>query len=142
MSESSEKAARSQFHGMGAAFYPEHHPEATWPDYVDLLAGAGLSAVRIGEFAWNRMEPQEGRYDFTWLDRFFALLERQGIQVLLCTPTAVPPLWAVQRYPEILPVMEDGRTFVLKPGMSYQVADNAEAHRSSTPCGAKLFIVD
>ena len=38
--------------------------------------------------------------------------------------------------------LEDGRTFVLKPGMSYQVADNAEAHRSSTPCGARLFIVD
>ena len=38
--------------------------------------------------------------------------------------------------------LEDGRTFLLKPGMSYQVADNAEAHRSSTPCGARLFIVD
>ena len=38
--------------------------------------------------------------------------------------------------------LDDGRTFVLRPGMSYQVADNAEAHRSSTPCGAKLFIVD
>ena len=38
--------------------------------------------------------------------------------------------------------LEDGRTFVLKPGMSYQVADNAEAHRSSTPVGAKLFVVD
>ncbi len=38
--------------------------------------------------------------------------------------------------------LQDGRHFVLKPGMSYQVADNAEAHRSSTPVGAKLFIVD
>ncbi len=38
--------------------------------------------------------------------------------------------------------LDDGRTFILRPGMSYQVADNAEAHRSSTPCGAKLFIVD
>jgi quercetin dioxygenase-like cupin family protein len=38
--------------------------------------------------------------------------------------------------------LEDGRTFILKPGMSYQVADNAEAHRSSTVVATRLFIVD
>jgi quercetin dioxygenase-like cupin family protein len=38
--------------------------------------------------------------------------------------------------------LEDGRKFTLKPGMSYQVADNAEPHRSHTELGAKLFIVD
>lgn len=43
---------------------------------------------------------------------------------------------------ELHTCLEDGRTFTLSPGMSYQVADNAEAHRSSTPVGAKLFVVD
>jgi quercetin dioxygenase-like cupin family protein len=43
---------------------------------------------------------------------------------------------------ELETTLADGRVFVLKPGMSYQVADNAEAHRSRAPRGARLFIVD
>ncbi|HPP11460.1 MAG TPA: beta-galactosidase [bacterium] len=97
--------------GLGGAFYPEHHPEETWPALVRLAGQAGLKAVRIGEFAWDRMEPVEGQYDFAWLDKVFRLLAEENIQVVLCTPTAVPPIWACQRYPEIFPVLEDGRTF-------------------------------
>jgi hypothetical protein len=43
---------------------------------------------------------------------------------------------------ELITELEDGRTFTLTPGLSYQVADNAEPHRSTAPKGAKLFIVD
>ncbi|MCM8770039.1 MAG: beta-galactosidase [Candidatus Omnitrophica bacterium] len=97
--------------GLGGAFYPEHHPRETWQEYIRLAGELGLKAVRIGEFAWDKMEPEENYYDFSWLDEVFSLLSQENIQVVLCTPTAVPPIWACERYPEIFPVLEDSRTF-------------------------------
>ncbi len=100
-----------EFHGLGAAFYPEHHPRETWPEYAGLMARAGIKFVRIMEFAWDKLEPREGVFDFEWLDDALNLLKRKGIRAIMCTPTAVPPLWACEKYPELHPVLEDGRTF-------------------------------
>jgi beta-galactosidase len=97
------------FGGLGAAFFPEHHPQETWDEYVRLIAECGLKFVRIGEFAWDKIEPQEGVYEFGWLDDIFGRLGKRGIQALLCTPTAVPPVWACEKYPEMHPEPEDGR---------------------------------
>ncbi len=102
---------KGQFHGLGAAFFPEHHPVDTWERYVDLMADAGIGFARIGEFAWDKLETEEGCFDFEWLDKIFDLLARRKIDVILCTPTAVPPVWACERYPEIHPVTQDGKTF-------------------------------
>ncbi|MHB9132922.1 MAG: beta-galactosidase [Armatimonadota bacterium] len=99
------------FHGLGAAFFPEHHPRETWDEYASLLAGAGFSFVRMAEFTWDKMEPREGEYDFAWLDDIMGRLDRYGIKVILCTPTAVPPIWACEKYPEIHPVMDNGKVF-------------------------------
>ena len=101
----------STFHGLGAAFFPEHHSRDTWRDYVRLMREIPLSFVRMGEFAWDKLEPAQGRFDFAWLDEVFALLAEASVDVLLCTPTAVPPIWAVEKYPEICPVHPDGKTF-------------------------------
>jgi beta-galactosidase len=97
----------SVFKGLGAAFYPEHHPKNTWRKHVDLMTEAGVSFVRIGEFAWDKMEPTEGVYDFGWLDEIFDILNKHKIKVILCTPTAVPPIWACEKYPEIFPDRQD-----------------------------------
>ncbi|MDD5704399.1 MAG: beta-galactosidase [Kiritimatiellae bacterium] len=107
------KATQSilQFHGLGAAFYPEHHPREQWADYVSLLSKSGLGFVRVAEFAWDKLEPCEGQFDFAWLDEALRLLKRRGVRAIMCTPTAAPPLWACERYPEILPVLEDGSTY-------------------------------
>ncbi len=68
------------------------------------MRALGLTTVRIGEFAWGRMEPDPGRYEFAWLDRAIETLGAAGMRVVIGTPTATPPKWLIDAHPEILPV--------------------------------------
>ena len=68
------------------------------------MRALGLTTVRIGEFAWGRMEPDPGRYEFDWLDRAIETLGAAGMRVVIGTPTATPPKWLIDAHPEILPV--------------------------------------
>ncbi len=95
---------------FGVDYYPEHWPETRWEEDCRLMSAAGLSLVRILEFAWSRLEPEEGRYDFSWVERFLNLLEQHGLQFVLGTPSATPPKWLVDKDPSILPIDESGRT--------------------------------
>jgi beta-galactosidase len=94
---------------LGTAWYPEQWPEARWDTDLDLMQKAGIRMVRVGEFAWSRMEPSEGHYDLDWLDRAIADAGKHGIYVVIGTPSAAPPAWLTQTYPETLRTMEDGR---------------------------------
>jgi len=96
-----------QFH-IGAAYYPEHWPEGRWKEDIRLMRQAGLNTVRMGDFAWSSLEPEEGRYEFAWLERAITALSEAGIDTVLCTPTAAPPAWLVNQYPDILPLDEHG----------------------------------
>jgi beta-galactosidase len=95
----------------GAAWYPEQWPESRWATDLALMKAAGINMIRIGEFAWSRLERREGRFDFGWLERAVALAAKHDIQVVLGTPTAAPPAWLTQKYPDTLAVREDGRTY-------------------------------
>lgn len=88
---------------VGVDYYPEHWPEERWAEDARLMHQAGLSIVRLAEFSWCRLEPEEGRYEFEWLERAIATLAKEGIQVILGTPTATPPAWLHERYPELYP---------------------------------------
>jgi beta-galactosidase len=70
---------------------------------------AGLSLVRIAEFAWAKIEPEEGHYQWDWLDHAIDVLANEGLQIVLCTPTAAPPVWLIQANPDILPVDSQGQ---------------------------------
>lgn len=94
---------------LGCCYYPEHWPEAIWADDARRMAAMGLSLVRIGEFAWSRIEPDPGRYDWGWLDRAIATLHAAGLQVILGTPTATPPKWLVDQMPDMVAIDEQGR---------------------------------
>ncbi|GFE62950.1 beta-galactosidase [Litoreibacter roseus] len=72
------------------------------------MAAAGLSWVRIGEFAWSRLEPKEGAYDFDWLDRAIETLGNAGLKVILGTPTATPPRWMLDKYPDMIALDDHG----------------------------------
>ncbi|WP_369977177.1 beta-galactosidase [Xanthomonas bundabergensis] len=93
---------------LGVAWYPEQWPEAQWEHDLALMEAAHVRVVRIGEFAWSRMEPREGQYDFAWMDRAIAAAARHRMVVVLGTPTAAPPAWLTQAYPDTLRVGEDG----------------------------------
>ncbi len=69
----------------------------------------GLSTVRIAEFAWSRMEPEPGRFEWDWLDEAIEVLAAEGLQVVLGTPTAAPPQWLVDAHPDVLPMDAQGR---------------------------------
>jgi beta-galactosidase len=93
---------------LGSAYYPEAWPPGQVAEDVALMKQAGMTAARLGEFAWSTMEPEPGRYDFAWLHDAVDRLGDAGIAVVLGTPTCTPPLWLVQRHPEILAVDERG----------------------------------
>jgi beta-galactosidase len=95
---------------LGVCYYPEHWPESWWADDAMRMREMGISFVRIGEFAWSRMEPTRGAYDFGWLDRAIDVLGKAGLKVVLGTPTATPPKWLMDEHPDIAPVDEQGST--------------------------------
>jgi beta-galactosidase len=93
---------------LGVCYYPEHWHEDQWATDAARMVEAGLSWVRIGEFAWSRMEPKPGRLEFEWLDRAIDALGKAGLKVILGTPTATPPRWMVDRHPDMLAVDKMG----------------------------------
>ncbi len=93
---------------IGVDYYPEHWPQSRWKTDVRLMRKAGFNVVRLAEFAWSKMEPEEGRFEFEWLDEILGLLRREGISAILGTPTAAMPAWAPRRYPEVMAEQADG----------------------------------
>lgn len=96
---------------LGVDYYPEQWPEERWATDARLMREAGLSVVRIGEFAWAKMEPAEGVFDWDWLDRVIEILASEGLHIILCTPTAAPPAWLSYAYPDTLPVNAQGQRY-------------------------------
>jgi beta-galactosidase len=94
---------------LGVCYYPEHWPETYWPDDARRMAAMGISRVRIGEFAWSRIEPEPGLYDWGWLDRAVEVLASAGLGIIMGTPTATPPKWLVDQMPNMIAVDRDGK---------------------------------
>ncbi|HYC05021.1 MAG TPA: beta-galactosidase [Azospirillaceae bacterium] len=94
---------------LGVCYYPEHWPEDWWAEDAERMRDLGINLVRIGEFAWSRIEPEPGRFDWGWLDRAIETLAARGLRIVLGTPTATPPKWLVDRHPDMLAVDEQGR---------------------------------
>lgn len=93
---------------FGVAYYPEHWPIDRWAIDARQMAELGLQVVRLAEFAWSKIEPQEGRYDWDWLDQVIETFSQAGLHIVLGTPTAAPPAWLARAHPDILPVNEAG----------------------------------
>ncbi len=94
---------------FGICYYPEHWPEKRWQTDAQMMVEAGIEIVRIAEFAWAQIEPEAGRYEWSWLDRAINLLGNAGLRIMLGTPTAAPPIWLTRNHPDILRIDADGR---------------------------------
>lgn len=87
---------------LGTCYYPEHWPSAMWKEDLHRMLDTGIEVVRIAEFAWSKVEPEEGKFTFDFFDSFLDVAEETGMKVIFCTPTATPPAWLTNRYPEVL----------------------------------------
>ena len=93
---------------LGAAYYPELWDESELEKDIARCKEIGVNCLRIGEFAWSKMEPKEGEFRSDWFLCIVDRLYENGIDTLLCTPTFTPPRWMLNRYPEMRRVMQDG----------------------------------
>ena len=93
---------------VGAAYYPEMWEESEVDRDIVRMKEAGVNVVRVAEFAWGKMEPEEGKFDLGWLERAVDKLYQAGIDVIMCTPTCTPPRWLLNKYPETRTVYADG----------------------------------
>ena len=92
----------------GIDYYPEHWDPDMWEPDLTRMAEMGIQTVRMGEFAWSRLEPEEGHFDFAWMDEVIALIREKGMRVILGTPTNCPPLWMYEKYPDTIQWEQDG----------------------------------
>jgi beta-galactosidase len=105
----SQRAIYAGLMHLGVCYYPEHWPEDWWADDARRMVDMGLSRVRIGEFAWSRIEPEPGAFDWGWLDRAIDVLHAAGLKIIMGTPTATPPRWMLDKHPDMLAVDAEGR---------------------------------
>ncbi len=87
---------------FGAAYYPEQWDESLWEEDLRRMQAAGIQVVRVGDFSWSVFEPEEGVFSFRLFDIFMRTAEKTGMKVVFTTPTAAPPAWLTQKYPEVL----------------------------------------
>lgn len=111
----------------GTYYYPEQWPENEWERDIKNISDLGFEFTHYGEFAWSSMEPEEGKFDFTWLDKAIELSAKYKLKVILCTPTPTPPAWLTTKHPEILMVNAEGRT--IRHGARQQASWSSPVYR-------------
>jgi beta-galactosidase len=112
---------------LGVCYYPEHWDRAKWQGDAEQMREVGITLVRLAEFSWALLEPEAGKYDWQWLDDSIETLANEGLSIILGTPTATPPKWLIDTYPEILPVGIDGQ--VKKFGSRRHYCFSSEVYR-------------
>lgn len=96
---------------LGVCYYPEAWPQEYWEKDLRTMLDSGITCIRIAEFTWTIFEPEEGVYSFDLFDRFLDLCKTMEMRVIFCTPTAIPPIWMSEKYPEILNADIDGHKY-------------------------------
>jgi len=94
----------------GVAYYTEYMPYERLDKDVELMQQAGINVVRVGESSWGLWEPEDGRFEFAWMDRVVDRMQKAGIRVVMGTPTYSIPAWMYKKHPEIVVTRLDGKT--------------------------------
>ena len=98
---------------LGVDYYPEHWDKSLWREDAERMKKAGVSIIRVGEFAWSMLEPEEGRFEFDWLDEAVRIFSGAGIDIIIGTPTNCPPRWLYEKYPEAVWTDRSGKKIAL-----------------------------
>ena len=85
---------------IGAAYYPEMWEESEIEKDIQRCKETGINCLRIGEIRLGKMEPKESEFDLPWLEKIVDKLYENGIYTVMCTPSATPPRWLLDKYPE------------------------------------------
>ncbi|CAD6530989.1 beta-galactosidase [Paraburkholderia metrosideri] len=109
---------------LGVCYYPEQWPRDMWADDAKRMVELGITHVRIAEFAWSRMEPRAGEYEWQWLDEAVETLAGAGLKLVLGTPTASPPRWLIDAHPDVLPVRADGTRWNFGSRRHYDISSD------------------
>jgi len=115
---------------LGVDYYPEHWEKERWPVDAKLMEKAGLNVVRLAEFAWSKLEPEDNVHDFKWLDEVMDVLNKRGVKVILSTPTAAPPSWLINKHPHILPLLKNGQRMAFGARRHYCITNRTYYHYS------------
>lgn len=113
---------------LGVCYYPEHWEKKLWKDDLKRMKEYGIEVIRIAEFAWNKFEPEDGVFTFDFFDEFMDLVKESSMKVIFCTPTATPPIWLSEKYPEILNADIDGNLYYHGTRRHYNM--NSPVYRS------------
>ncbi|MGH9583751.1 MAG: beta-galactosidase, partial [Bryobacteraceae bacterium] len=100
---------KRQMMTIGVYYYPQAWPQNQWARDMRNIRKLGMEYVHMGEFSWYFEEPEEGKYNFDWLDKNVALAAKNGLKVILCTSSAAPPVWLLKEHPDVLVVDAQGR---------------------------------
>ncbi|MFJ8958396.1 beta-galactosidase [Lentzea sp. NPDC102401] len=114
---------------FGGDYNPEQWDERVWKEDDELMREARVNLATVGVFSWALLEPEEGRYDFAWLDAHLDRLHANGVAVDLATPTASPPPWFTLAHPDAMPVTREGTRLVHGSRDTYCVS--APAYRAA-----------
>ena len=112
---------------LGANYYPEDWDDDLIDFDIEKMKETGFNVVRIAEFAWSKVEPREGEFTYTFFDEFLDVAEEEGMSVIFGTPTATPPAWLTEKYPEVLNCRKDGVKF--RHGMRRHYNYNSPVYR-------------
>ena len=113
---------------LSVCYYPEQWDESLWASDLERMMDCGISVIRIGEFGWSKVEPREGEFTFEFYDRFLALVEQTPLKIIFGTPTATPPAWLTEKYPEVLNCRQDGVPY--RHGMRRHYTYNSPVYQS------------
>ena len=114
----------------GGDYNPDQWSEEIWKEDMRLFKLAGINIITLPVFSWAKLEPSEGVYDFSWLDKVLELAWQNGIYTCLATSTAAQPAWMALKYPEVLPVDKEGRKRTY--GARVNFCPNSKVYRNAS----------